>query len=353
VPSSTSSSNVEGFAAHRAPNIPVLKVIIAVIALSVMIASGLELFWSAQGVQPSLRNTPEVWSLEVHRWMDRRPGSAPAVILLGSSRVQCGVDSVQLSRELPEMDVYNLSVGGTRSLEALKFLSQHGALRAGDVVVAEFWPLAQLGAMDRAPYQQKWRLFEQGYTNPSFSQDIEATLDVAMESTLRSVHPELNLHHVFTHALSKRRVLMPLETMRIDRFIALDFVHQEASRLARMKSKHAHQFGQVEPMTADAQLELIHEFEVVIQEIQAQGAKVMLFHPVVSGVTREREQDLLEQQAFQLDALRSVTDAYVSYEESSTMVGLECPDEIHLGQEDIPAQTSYLSMSIRKMIPGE
>ncbi len=335
------------FAAHRPPEWSGPKVWLLVLLVVCVVLGAMEWFWRQHDITPGVRNTPENWALEVNRWLEHEEDNQ-AIVLLGSSRIQCGVDPDLLSSSLHDVSVYNLSIGGTRSLDALEFLAEQPAFKG--VVVVEIWPLVQLGQQDQTPYLEKWKLFVNGFEQPTASQHLEARFDRALESRMRLLHGELNLNQVATRVLRTRKVLYPLESMLENRYTPLDFKRHDPVRVLRTEQKHKAQFGEMERLDEESLRAVLDRFEQASNKLRARGTRVVFFHPVVSGKTREREDEIFDTTQPWFGRLEQMSDEVVMYAEFDELNTLTCPDEIHLDRSQVSLQTNILAQELARLL---
>lgn len=196
----------------HAPRAPLVRVLFCATLAIIIAATGLELTWRALGYKPSVSDSRELWSY--YRQTVYHP-SRRVIVLLGTSRMQCGVVTDLLRREFPRYRVVELATAGVGSpAGTLEHLAGDDAF-AG-VVICEML----------APFllHRRWESQRGRYgTDVRFSQRVNAVLAGQCESRLAMLSPVLSIGSL-TSSLADTASLPRQSTLRVrpDRSIVID-----------------------------------------------------------------------------------------------------------------------------------
>lgn len=301
-----------------------------------------EMMLKSLGVTPGLQNTPASWSDEFDRLVteDQRQ----SVVLIGSSRIQNGIDPKLLSEQLGGAPVYNLSISGTGSLHVLEHLADHTSYRG--MVVVEFWPTRQLNAVP--PSTDKAETFITSRDKEALIDPLENRLDQFFELNLRFLHPNLNTITTIKTILRHRIFPFPLETYNAERYGSLRYDRQPNYRLEKLVRDGNKEFIDAHPV------ENVEErraaFERPISKLRKRGARILLFNPVITDRSREIEDARWPKKEYWDILVPSLSDASLHYQDDADLIKLKCVDSVHVNWTDVPIQTRALSRYIRPLM---
>jgi hypothetical protein len=318
-------------AGRRAPHKPWVKIGAVVLAALVVVSAALELGWRELGVRPGLANTSSLWALEVDRLKEAAPGSG--VVLIGSSRVQSGLDPEVLEGALGGEQVYNLSMSGYGSYGALVFLAEQTDF-SGTLIV-ELWP----SRMFWRELSDETPSFIKFYEERPHSDGLETRLDVWLGSRLVLLHPELTMIPVLSRLVASRfkDVPLPIETLNARRYGSLDV---RAANRERAPANGT-------PMSPGELDELVRRYGAPIKRLQARGATVIAYNPPLTGASRAQEEALLPRARYWDVVVPQLGVVPVHYADHEVLESLDCYDGVHLGSREVAIASAYMAELLR------
>jgi hypothetical protein len=311
VPSSTSSSD------ERLPRAPWLRTWALALALAVALLAGYEAFWRLRGVAPCLSDSPDLWALARRQVRARDPD---AVVLLGASRFQVGLDLDALGRELGRRPV-QLAFIDSDFRPVLEHLSRDRSFRG--VVVCDFYPgmlseRSTLGSRDGQAELVKH------YEQRTVTTLAECWLRLWCNAHLVSRRAELSLTNLAAHL--KRGELPQPQTrfrLRTDRSFWADFSRGKPATWDYAPT------GKVE---SDPQLvrRNLARLEELVSRLRARGGRVVFVRMPSTGGVRALEDDKFPR-ASEWDVLAAQPWAVtVHHADHPELCGYDCPDHSHL-----------------------
>lgn len=329
MPSSTSSFEHFDCAARRAPDVPWARVFLLVSVLSVLGLVAMEMTWAHFGLYTSLVNDEPLWQYELDRMRraaTSQGGYDDSLMLIGSSRIQNGVDPAILEQRLG-VEVYNLSISGTSSLDLIEYIADDTDYDG--LVVVEFWPLHHLiQDMKDGSKARRYTEYEQ---NAAFISPIEFQLDRVLHENFRIFHPGLNSIELFFHALYKREIRYPADNYSINRYGPLDYDRQSQAWLKSNIKKYADRAASrtaISPGEEFAARKAL--FIKPIEKIQARGGKVVFVHTSLSGAVRDTENEKFPRDVYWTPFMDGLGDGALHYLDDPVMSQLDCADGAHL-----------------------
>ncbi len=349
MPSSTSSSEpsrgeLSHCAAARLPDLPWRRQTALALLLALVLCGVWEVGLWQWGVTPSLRNEPALWAREVRRLRAHKPAT-PAVVLLGSSRVQNGVDPALLSQQLDDVAIYNLSISGTDSLHALTYLADETTF-AGDVVV-ELWPMRQLAVVPGS--SEKIDVFIRYAREETVAQRFGAWLSMGLDARLRLFHFMLNTVSASKTFAARRHLMFPLESYDQRRFAPLAYDRITRARHEELQGALMPSLRRSEPLAPDALAERVAAFATPIATLRQRGARVLFFHPRLSGAVEAIERERMPRAAYWEPFLAALGAPGLHHEDDAALRVITCPDGAHINHDQVPTQTSALASALRAM----
>lgn len=309
----------------------------ATLALAAL--GGWELFWRSRGFRPTLEDSKELWTAERER--ADREGSR-ALVLVGTSRFQLGIDPRVLGEQLPGQAVVQLALEGSPPLPVLKRLAEderfHGRVLVEVLPTAFFtlggvWPDARL---------KDWLEFADA---PSFVSPVELTLRTWLRShfvfPISRVHPRV----VAISLLNAHRLPLPeYATMRADRFRS---AHYSAEDIETMSQRWKRMFRDAAIAPTAAQLdERLATVRGWVHAIQQRGGDVFFVRMISSTPVLEIEDEVFPRDRY-WNKLAQNGLTGVEYRDLPGIDGLKCPEGSHLDADGAArfsrALGSYLS----------
>jgi len=186
--SSTSNSS------NRFPLSSTIVPFVAAVILSILILGAIEFRLRSLGLEPDVRDSPELWSAQ--REMAAKYGSK-AIILVGDSRAQLDID-LQTLGDLTGLKPVQLAIDGSFFLPVLADLADDPRITGTIIVDASAWKLIPNKKRDRA---QEWPEFYHKKYRGLFSPAIETKLKGFLQEKsvlYSSMFPLENLWSILT-----------------------------------------------------------------------------------------------------------------------------------------------------------
>lgn len=322
MPSSTSSSD------QRLPAGPWG----ATWALALLVVAGslvaIEGYWRWSGHAPSTVDDKDLWC--VSREALARAGGR-AIVFLGNSRTQLGIDTRAVADEAKGYRVFQLAIDGSYPIAALRDLAEDDAFSG--VVVCDFWPaiLVEENLESQADYVRYYR------NEWNLTKKVDRTLRTGAQELMVLVSPHLNPINVARSVLGGR----PIEPMYVrtypDRSRAADYSSTDLE--ARRRG------------TADKMRELYERWGVIgpeewriapvremVRRIEARGGRVVFLRYPTTGEVKALDERFYPREAFVDVFARDITATthavVIHFEDVPEMARLDCPDGSHLDRRD-------------------
>ena len=313
----------------------------ALLAAAVALGA-LERFWRVRGYQPTVRDRPELWAL----WRDRANNDPRALVLIGSSRFQTGVDPELLGRELPGRHVSLLAISGASPLPVLAELAQDESFRGS--VVCEVHPATMFRSNE--PARQAAQAFLNSRRHGSWVGGVEARLRSAAQDRLVLMRGELTPTALLREWMASRRLPpRPCTRSRPDRFMMADY-----SAIDRPKAEERWIEGiRSGPEGYDAaQLEqAIATVNDAVERIRARGGSVLFFRMNSSGALYAAEEERLPRARYWDLFARRVKAPALHFKDVPALARIECPEGSHLDFRDAGAFARGFAAELKKQMP--
>jgi hypothetical protein len=321
-------------------------------------AVALEWALAARGFQPTINDSPEHWARE----RDRAAAlGGKALVLLGASRIQLGVDT-DVAREVSGLEPVVLAVDGSHFLPALQDVAADP--RITGTVVVDY--IEHSAASRPAPtmidrYIAAYR--RQGEGSDRWYRTVEDTLVRTVRSSLtafadggrplealtrRVIEPKATPQYLLTfpdrsRAADYARTQMPqFYLMRAGRELGANIPADpriDWDALARELARGAAAVKALDPQVFDEQQRAI---EAAVSAIQARGGRVVLVRMPSSGLVRQIEDRRTPRHDFWDRMARSSSAQTVHFDDVPGLAELQCPDGSHLDRRDRAAFTRIL-----------
>lgn len=303
--------------------------------LALALLVGWELFWRKRGYVPTITDTETLWCRE------RTQVKNDSVVIVGSSRLQAGLDPALLSRALDGRDVRQLAINGANPTPTLLDLSNDDSF-AG-VVVLEYMPLrlftADAGSVGRA----------QAFVHACRSSTLVAEIDSAMSRVLqkRFVFMSSELHPITIVSYARRHRALPRNSyshLREDRFLALTFSAEvtdggeEQSRLWEVDTS---------PNALDERLGVM---AAAVGRIQARGGHVILYRPPVTKGILADEEAHFPVATWGSRAATTLHVPFIDFAAVPELANTKSPDGGHLAAADVPRVTTVVARELQRIL---
>ncbi len=318
---------------------------VALLVAGVLLA-GAEWGWRLRGFQPSVKDTPELWSLARARASE---GDGRAVVMLGSSRFQVGLVPEVLSQALGGARVVQLSISGSSSLPVLEDLAADERFRGR--VLCEVSPTLFF-SVEPNEVRARPSTYVAQHAHRTFVADWETALRLPFQEHLVVLLPAVQPKSVLHRLLVERKLPPPpLNRTRADRHQPSDFEGVDVAALRRTwERRYQDAHGKTpEPAELEALLERV---AAQVERIRSRGGEVVFVRMVSSGAVRHIE-DTRYPRALYWDRLLERTGSQgLSFEDSPALARFECPDGSHLDSWSAPEFTRLLGQELLRQAPG-
>jgi len=315
VPSSTSSSELWR------------RTWFATLALVVVVLTGWEVFWRLEGFAPEINNDENLWALARSR--AARAGR-DGVLLIGSSRLQVGIDADAFSRATGWQRPIQLAIAMGPSIPVLRDLSRDP--RVSQRVVCGVHPTIffdetrQLDGI-AVRYADRYAAFTP-------ADEIEAGLRTLTQRSLVSSLPALFPHHLIDALRTGQRPQLPHTTFDVERFGRSDL--RRMGNLGQLRRANQRQWRSwkgrpASPAKVTETVVLVGRF---VAEIRKHGGDVVFVRMPTSGYMRRREHELIPRVEY-WDVFAAEIDAVtIHFEDHAELRGFATPDGEHLDQRE-------------------
>ncbi len=292
-----------------------------------------ELFWRAHGFRPTLADSEALWcETRAHVAQD-------AVVILGSSRLQTGIEPAVLSDALGGRSVSQLAIAGANPVPALRDLADDKTFHG--VVLLEYMPrrlfTPDFGATGRT------QSFVATCKSPSVVNPIEARLDRIAEQHLAFLNDEVQVvpllsylaHH---HALPNASH----DTLRADRYRAMFF------------PDGVHTFSAPDvwdaPFGGSTLDHRLAELRDAIAKLQARGGRVILYRSPVSGDVLADEEARFPNEVWLARTARELGVPSIDYGALRDAPVVDSPDGEHPRSKDVGDITDAVARAMKKIL---
>jgi hypothetical protein len=302
-------------------------------ALAASFITGYELFWRLRGFRPMLTDSDSLWCGE----RTRLPPDG--VALLGSSRLQTGIDPAELSRVLGGRAVAQLAIAGANPVPPLLDLADDPSFRG--VVLLEYMPrrlfTSAVGSTARS------QAFVSACKNPSLIAPLESRLERAVERHAVFLDDELQLvallgyvaHHHTLPAASH-------DVLRADRYSQMYF--PEGVRVLAPRDVWD------EPLVDAALEQRLRRLHDAIAKIQARGGRVLLYRSPVSGDVLADEESRFPNNVWFARAARDLGISTIDYATLPDTRPLDLPDGEHPRSTDVLGITDAVAHAMQRLL---
>jgi hypothetical protein len=322
VRSSTSSSDVHALRADW------LRTWATTAALILLLLAGWEAFWRVRGFRPALYDDPGLWAAARHRV---RPDST---VLVGSSRMHAGVRP-SVFEEVSGRDTVQLAVNGGLSYLVLEHLARDPTFRG--TVVCELWELEITTGL--TTHLEKDSI--SAYERETLAGWSESFLHRFVQERLAFASPQLSLPAVAGGVL-RGQSPVPSTPAAIgeDRALYVDFTKTNVEKLrSQIASVSVYQGPEISPEEFVARA---RRFEVLAEEIERRGGRVVFVRLPISGVLWERLEKAYPKTSYWDEFARRTHFQTVHFKDYPGLQ-IECPDSSHLDMRDAPRFTKALA----------
>ncbi len=293
-------------------------------ASAVAALGGLEVFWRRRQFKPEINDSVELWCAERTRAVTEQQ----VLAIVGSSRMQFGIDPRALGHAIPSKNVVHLAIKGVPALPVLRSLAADPAF--GGSVLCEVTP-QQFFAEERRDFEAvQWLKF---YENRPWVSPIEGRLRLAAQQLSAELQPTLELRSVAMSFLAGGGMPKPpYLRLRADRFMQAHYSWVDAKRFRPALVARARKEAQVPSESAlGALFERLRGYRRALME---RGGNIIFVRMISSGPVRELEDQLFPRERYWDRLLAEVGAPGIYFDEVPGAKGIECPDASHLDVRD-------------------
>lgn len=342
MPSSTSSSNA------RIPEIRYGRLYGAALLLVCLMALGSELYFRSQQFLPNIVDDARFWS--IHRADVYAEGERERFVIVGSSRVQLGVDPDILERQLRDYKIKQLAMSGSPGFDVVRDLCEDpdfSGVILWSSLAQDFMPSEDEARADinntRYYHEHHWE----------FEKNLDCLVSAWLQSKFVILAPELSLRFLL------ERDFLPVASyvnMRFNRFrparyhlFSGQIVVQENEKMFRGFNYDELTMQDTEPFETF----LVDTLEPLHQQLRARGGRlIMLRMPVTGGLKRYLD-IITPREQFWDKVAEKTTIPSIYYEDYPGLTGFDCPDTSHLDGSDAPVFTRNLAPILRRTLESD
>jgi hypothetical protein len=300
--------------------------------LAIVLLTGWELFWRSREFVPTLTDSEALWC------HTRKLMAHDEIVIVGSSRLQTGLDPAIMSRAL-NRHVTQLAINGANPGPLLRDLADDESF-AGTVLL-EYMPLRILTADSQSVMRAHG--FVAACRATTFVSDIDSTMSRALERRVALMNPELNAIAIMSYTSRHHRLPRGVYArLRDDRFLALTF-------------REGHLEGINQPVwesdnNPNALSQRLAELHAAIVRIQARGGRVILYRPPVSGAALADEEAHFPTTVWLPRVADSLGVPVIDFAEVPELRDMRCPDGGHLEAAAVPKATELLAHQLQRYL---
>ena len=318
---------------------------VALLVAGVLLASA-ELGWRRRGFQPSVKDTPELWSLARAQVSE---GNGRSVALVGSSRFQVGLVPEVLSETLGGARVVQLSISGSSSLPVLEDLAADERFRG--LVLCEVSPTLFF-SVEPNEVRARPASYVARHAHRTFVEDWETAMRVFLQERLVLLLPSVQPRNVLHHLLVNRTPPPPplnrtlANRQQPSNFDGVDLAPLRRSWEQRYQDAHG---KTPEPSELEALLERV---SALVDRIRARGGEVVFVRMVSSGAVRRIEDTRYPRARYWARLLQRTGGKGLAFEDVPALSRFECPEGSHLDSRSAPEFTRLLGRELTRPAPG-
>lgn len=257
VASSISNSN------SRIPSLPHGRAWALAIGLVVGLLLPMEVLARLNGYPGAPKDDPALWALARSHVRDDDPHQ---VVLLGSSRMQLGIDSSIFAETLGTDPPIQLAIVGSSPVPVLKHLAEKSGFQG--TVLCEIFPGIHFKADNRRSLARPKEYLE-FYDNRTATALLERQLKLWVELSFASMNSRFRPSRVLKNWIRTGEPFPPSAIVHADRTIDADFTRVDDRR----ERDDTGQYGP--PMSPEQLVAALREIEAAVLAIHARGGQVV------------------------------------------------------------------------------
>jgi hypothetical protein len=301
--------------------------------LAFMVLVVWETFWRVFGFAPAIEDDLGIWAVK-RRAIDR---GGPAVVLLGSSRMQLDVDP-RIFRSETGLKTAMLAIDGSSPLPVLADLAESSF---NGLILCSLLPqwLAD-GGVDKGRSARWVRKFHQ----QKWSSWIETRLSLFLQSHFVFRYRGLLPDQLWKNFREGEAPRPPYAPMRSDRYRPADYTLTDISKLRASRVERQREIvAQARPLSDGEFAERVALIEEAVRRIQNRGGSVVFIRLPSCGEILDLEEAAWPRAAY-WDPFAAATSARtLHFADHPRLSGFDCPDGSHLDYRDAVPFTRALA----------
>lgn len=296
-----------------------------VLVLSVVLLGAWEGFWRWRGFLPSLTDDSGLW-VQMRRKV--KSGDPRAVVLIGASRIQLGLNTTVFTQMTGRTPV-QLAINGEVPFILLRHFSQDASFR-GTIIsdMNEEWVWTEAEAEGRRPTE-----WINAYETRTWSAEVEQRLRGLTQGLFVFRLPDIAPHHVWKALKAGYWPAPSYTTMLSDRSVLADYTKLDGA-LIRQKDETYRTMSHTPPWSPEEYRERSRTIGVLVAPIVERGGQVIFVRFPTSGVLSELEEQRYPRKdywdVFAAES-RAVT---IHFKDYPSLARFHCPDGSHLDYRD-------------------
>jgi hypothetical protein len=290
-----------------------------------------EVFWRSHAFVPTLTNSEALWC------ETRARAKGDAIAIVGSSRLQRGLDPEIISAELGGRKTLQLALDGGNPFPMLSDLARDPEFRG--LVILEYMPKRWF--VEDSPGTGRSESFIATCGKPSLVEGIEARMDHSLERRFVFLSPELQLIPLISYVTAHKA--LPRATrdiLREDRFMESYFRSDQTAELGTWIS-----------ILSAAELDRrFAEARASVDEIRARGGCVIAYRSPVSGEALQDEETHFPASVWFPRAARAIDAGALDFASVPELQAIRPPDGSHPDAAQAPLISHVFARQLRTMI---
>jgi hypothetical protein len=253
------------------------------LALVLVALATIELAARARGFEPSIKDTPALWS--AYRERARTPvGIAAPLVVIGSSRFMLGIDANAMSTTMGRA-VINLAIDGSSPMPILEDLARDASFRG--TVLCEIYTFSKDGPDTEKANSKPIEYLHYFHSRTAMS-DIEARLRERLQSHLVLALPELSLRQIVNGLFMRNLGIRPSYLRMVPgRYRPADYTRID---LAEHRRHWLEAYSHLDPPLTDVEvLAFADKVSGWVDQIRSRGGDVVFLRMVSSFGVRTIE----------------------------------------------------------------
>lgn len=338
MPSSTFSFDC-AYERAPAPSWPALWMLSGLVAVSLF--GVVEQAWRVSDYQPSVVDSPALWSLQRARVVD---GGEKSVALLGASRMQLGFCTDLFRQRYPGYQLSNLAIIGRHPVAVLNDLAKEPSFK-GLVICAITAP-----GFQRECWNEQQLYVDYYHREHSVTTALDTSVGAFFTDRCVVLNPALRLDRVVHSLLSEGRLPTRQHTlMRNDRSRTADY-----SLLGNIDDRRQAAIVELRrnpgpsPAPPEAWMKDVREVDLAVQAIQNRGGRVVFVRFPTSGARWELENERFPKAVYWDRLAAGISAVTIHFKDVPSLADFECPDMSHLDRRDAPRFTAALLQELER-----